>query len=941
MNRIIRLGLFYLSTAAIVLCGQESGLSDPDWVSGELDNGLRYFIRENAKPEDRIEIRLVVNAGSILEADDQQGLAHYLEHSAFNGTENFEKNEMVNFLESLGMVFGPDLNAYTSFDETVYKLKVPTDNPDTIEKAFLILSDWAGAITNTDDALENERGVVIEEWRGRRGADTRIRDQQYPVMFPGSRYAERLPIGKLDVLESFDFERLRDYYRDWYRPDLISVVVVGNLDVENIRNLVEKYFSPLENPENAPERVSYVHPFHSETQVGVFTDPELTSAQVTLMWKMSANPVRTKKAYIEDIKSALATDMLNQRLQEITQQADAPFLGAGTYQGGFTRGGDVFMLYGMVKDQEGSYLHAVSALLTEAERIKRHGFTQTELDRAVSRRIRRFEKLFAARNTTESSAYAEEMIRHALTGEFLPGIERELELHRTALSEIKPGELQNLFQTWMTDENRVVMASGPSHGENSFLPSEVELLSVFKKVESNNIDTYEDGEADRPLIEKEPTAGEIVQKSQRDDLGLLIYDLSNGIRVTLKPTKFQDDEILFSAWRAGGMNLASDAEWPHARMAAPVAEATGLGDFSSVDLSKKLSGKLVRLSAGLTMDQDQLNGATAPDDLETLLKLIHLRFTTVREDPSAFAALQERIRENVRNRLSDPKAEFSELVTQTLNLYHPRLAPLHLEDVEKIEMGKSLSYFQDRFDNAYGFNFLFTGDIDPVSFESMMEKWLGSLPSKQVEPKASFVDSKFPEYEIRRVMRKGLEPVSQVHMIWTTTDFTWNYASRHRIQSMIGVLRIRLREVLREEQGGTYHVSAWTPMEHYPEARASVRIAFSCDPNRVESLIEGVNDLITEIVQSPLEESYVQKVKEGQLRSREVDLKENSFWNYVLPFYDWHQEDPAVVLAFEDYVGRITPETIQETAAKFFDTPHQSVFILYPAQTSDAEEDVK
>lgn len=912
--------------------GEES-FSDPQWVSGRLDNGVRYFIRENAKPEKRVELRLVVNAGSLLEAEDQQGLAHFLEHSAFNGTRNFAKNELVDFLESLGIGFGPDLNAYTSFDETVYQLKVPTHDAETVETAFLILADWAGGITNTDEALANERGVVIEEWRGRRGAAARVRDRQFPVIFPGSRYAERLPIGKVEVLESFDFGRLRDFYRDWYRPDLISVVAVGDVEVDRIRSLIETHFSGLGMPEAPRPRETFVHPPHKETMVGSFSDPELTDASVTLMWKMPPQPVTTEEAYIADIKAGLAVDMLNQRLYELTQQADPPFLQGQVYKGGYTRGGDVFLLHAAVKDEAGAYVAAAERLLMEAERARRHGFTQGELDRAMSRQLRQMEQRYAERDNTESAALAAERVRHALTGEFSPGIERELEIHRELFAELKLAEIQSRYRGWFSDENRVILATGPQSDGRDRLPDDATLLGVYGAVAEMVLPEYKDLMQEQALVAEVPVAGTVVEKSENEALGLISYRLSNGVRVTLKPTDFKEDEILMQAWRAGGMNLADEAGWPAARLAVPVAEATGMGAFSPVALQKLLSGKLAGLNAGLSMDQDLLEGAASPQDLETLLQLVYLRMTTVREDENAFLALQQRLRETVRNRLADPNQEFTEMVEQTLQLYHPRTRPLILSEVDAMDMHASLAFFHSRFADANGFHFWFTGNLDVAAFEPLMLTWLGGLPATDKEPAAAFLDSGFPRERLRREMYKGLEPVAKVQMVWTQEDFAWTYEQRHRVQSMLAALRIRLREVLREEEGGTYHVSAWAPMQHYPVARAQLRIAFTCDPARVERLIADVEALLADFTREPLDELYAVKVKEGQLRRREQDLRENSFWNYVLPFYAWHGEDPEEILAFEDYVSKVTSPLIQETAAAFLDTPHRSVFVLMPSDT--------
>jgi zinc protease len=913
-------------------------LTDPNWVSGELENGLRYFIRPNEKPEQRAELRLVVNAGSILEEEDQQGIAHYLEHSAFNGTENFEKNELVKFLESLGMGFGPDLNAYTSFDETVYMLTVPTQNTEVLEKAFLILSDWANRISNTDESLESERGVIIEEWRGRRGAQARIRDKQFPLIFAGSHYADRLPIGKLEVLQDFDFDRLREFYADWYRPELISVVAVGDVDVEQTRQWIETYFADFGQPENAPERVSYTHPPHEETLVGTFSDPELSSASVTLMWKHPPEVVQSEEDYIRDLPGSLAIDMLNQRLQELTQKGDAPFLGGGGYEGGYTRGGNVYLLYASVRDNPGSYTEAARALLRESERVLRHGFTDGELARAISRRLRLLEQAYNERNTTNSGNFASEAVTHALTGTYIPGIERELDINRSLLPDIPLAMIQSTFNEWVRDESRVVMATGPSRNGESNLPDDADLLAVYAEVAGMELDPYEDGISDRPLVMDIPVPGEIVDQVERGDLGFTTWTLSNGVKVTLKPTDFKHDEVLLTAWRYGGTQLASDGEWLSARLAASVASAMGMGNFSTIELQRMLSGKLVDLSPYLHMDQEGVTGSSSTRDLETLLQLIYLRFTAPREDTDAFEALQSRLRESVRNRLSDPKAEFSDLVDQTMSIYHPRTRPLQLEEVDALDLEESLAFFQSRFGNAHGFHFLFTGNVDPETFAPLAEKWLGSLPSRPFDEEERYFGTDYPRFTLKRQMNRGLEQIAQVRMVWTVPDFEWSYSSRHEIHSLVAALRIRLREVLREDQSGTYHVSVWPSLQHRPETRAQLSIAFGCDPGNVDELIGSVEDLIQEVRSEALEESYAQTVRETQRRRRETDMKQNSFWSYILSYYEWHDEDPGIVLEFEEYVTSVTPESLLDTASRLFDTPHQSVFVLMPSEIESPED---
>jgi zinc protease len=931
MHRLIRLIPLLFSLCLLPSPAQPPALDDPEWTSGTLPNGLRYFIRRNTLPENRLELRLAVNAGSILEADDQRGLAHFLEHIAFNGTENFAKNEMVRFLESLGVGFGPDLNAYTSFDETVYQLRLPTEKPEIVEKGFLILADWAGRITAADAAIEAERGVIIEEWRGRRGAEARVRDQQYPVLFPGSRYAERMPIGTLEVLQNFEFERLRDFYRDWYRPDLMSVIAVGDLDVEKTRTKIETLFGGFKNPESAPKREEFVHPPHAETQAGVFSDPELTGSEVVILWKLPPSRARTAEAYRTRIVQSLVADMLSQRLQEQSQKSDAPYLEAGAYRGGYTRGGDAYLLYASVKDQPGAHLKAAKALLTESERARRHGFTQGELERAAARRLSAVEQAWRERGSTESAVFIREGVSHALTGEYLPGRERNLELHRAVLADLSLEEVQTLFRSWIAPENRVILAEGPSRDGKTNLPEKEELLALFAESEALELEPYSDGVTDAALVAELPAPGQIVERAEIPELGLHIWKLSNGARVMLKPTDFKKDEILLRAWSPGGTNPVALDQLVHAQAADEVMRAGGLGAFSAVDLSKKLSGKLVGLAPSIRGDQDGFSGGASPRDLETLMKLLHLHFTAPRADAEASAALRNRMREGVRNRMSDPKVEFGDLIEQTLSNYHPRMTPPTLESVESLDMDAALEFYRERFASASDFSFLFVGGFTLEEIEPLLTQWVASLPAGKPETPQYFPVGS-PKHEIRRVMRRGVEPVAHVRMVWTLPEVEFSYKTRHALRSMTSVLQIRLREVVREEKGGSYHVSIWPDIQKFPSPRARIMVDFGCDPDKVDMMIAAVNGVIA-AAQSELPEAhYIQTVQETQRRGREVDLRENSFWIEVLSFYDWHNEDPRTILDFERYVESITPEFVRDWARKAFQTPDRAVFILLPAE---------
>lgn len=915
-----------------------AGPTDPAWTHGTLENGIRYFIRPNGKPENRQELRLVVDAGSVLEDEDQRGLAHYLEHMAFNGTTHFAKDEMVKYLESLGMAFGPDLNAYTSFDETVYKLRLPTDEAETVEKGYLVLSDWASEIIASDEELEAERGVIIEEWRGRRGGRARVRDQQYPVMFPESRYAERLPIGTLEVLENFEFDRLRDFYGEWYRPELMSVVAVGDLDVEETRRKIETYFADIEAPEEARERKEYTHPPHEETMVGVFSDPELNSSDVALMWKMPPMPVRNREAYLRSINASLITEMLNVRLSEKAQTSDAPFLSGGAYRGGYTRGGDVFMLYAEVEDGEGAYTRGAEVLLAEALRAARHGFTEAELARVQGRTLRELEKKVKERDTTESAVHAGEAVRHALTGEWMPGIVAELELHREWFPQVTPEKLQTLLDSWMTEENRVIMATGPSTEGETRLPSEEELRGVYDRVDPAGLEPYEEADLDRPLVAEAPEPGEVVEKEVREDLGLHVWTLSNGVRVILKPTDFKEDQILLNAWSPGGSNAYDDDRALQARVASQALSAMGLGAFSAVDLGKKLSDRMVSVSPVIGGAREGFSGGASPEDLETMLQLVYLHFQEPRRDAEAFEAMRNRLRAKVRNRLAEPRTRFRDMVSATLNLYHPRRLPMTPEEVDALDVEAVLEVIRDRFAHAGDFTFLLTGNLDPEAVEPMLAQWLGGLPAAGEDEEPTFLETGFPRHHTQRTMTAGVEPISEVHMVWFQDDVEYTYATRHEVSSLAGALRIRLREVLREEMGGTYHTSVVPDIQHRPTPRVALRIVFGCDPDRVDDLVEGVYGVVEEMKTETLEASYPQTVRETQRRRREVDMRENRFWDSVIEFYLWNDEDPGILLEFEEYVKKIDADYLRSAARRFFEVPDHAVFILKPEEDAAEEE---
>lgn len=899
---------------------------DPLVTRGTLPNGVRYVIRENGKPANRLELRLVVNAGSVLETDDQQGLAHFLEHMAFNGTEHFEKQELVDYLESIGMAFGPDLNAYTSFDETVYMLQVPTDDEAVLEKAFLILRDWAEGLTLVGEEIEKERGVVIEEWRLGRGAMQRLRDKHFPVLFHDSRYASRLPIGKLEVLQEFEHDRLRAYYEDWYRPELMAVVAVGDVPPARVEAWIRQYFADVPAEGRAPPRPAFPVPDHPRTLVSVATDAEATQSSFSVYYKHPVAPLQTRGDYRRRIKEGLFTAMLNQRLDELRTRPNPPFLSAYAFKGRFVRTKDLFGLGATVEDN--GIERGLQAVLTEAERVRRHGFTASEFERAKAERLRAMQVAYNERRTTESKRYAGEYVDDLLHDTVSPGVEAELQLHQAILPDLAVAELNDLAEEWVTTTNRVILVSGPDK-PGIRLPDQDELLAVFEQVAQADIAPYEDNAPDGPLVAEPPPPGSVVARDHIEELGVTRWTLSNGIRVHLKPTEFKSDEVLFSAFSPGGHSLSSLENFIPASSAADAMQVSGVDDLSRVQLEKALAGKVVSVSPYIDALREGLEGSCSPEDLETLLELVYLRFTAPRADEEAFAAYQDRTRASLANRLAEPAAVFADRMTEVLSQDHPRRRPWKPETVEAMDLEDSLGFYQDRFEDANDFDFLFVGRFDPDTLQPLVERYLGSLPVREGDEQWVDHDIEPPPGSVEVDVHKGVDPKSRVHMVWHG-PLEWTYAQRIQVNAMLDALNIRLRETVREDLGGTYSIYAYAKLQHYPAPRYQIHLTFGCAPHQAEPLIAAVEAEIARLSDEPLDAATLTKVKQTMVRQREINLKKNSFWQYVLQFYTWHGEDPRTLLEFDRLVEALHPEQIRETAAQYFGTPNQAVFRLFP-----------
>lgn len=900
---------------------------DPSITVGKLDNGLTYYIKSNPKPENRVEIRLVVNAGSLMEDDDQKGIAHFVEHMAFNGTKNFEKNEIVNYLQSIGVQFGADLNAYTSFDETVYILPIPTDDPAIVEKGFQVISDWASNVLFTDEEIDKERGVVVEEWRLGRGANQRMRDQYFPILFKNSRYAERLPIGEKEVIENVSYERVRQFYKDWYRPDLMAVIVVGDVDKNEIKGKIEEYLGGIEKPKDPRPRQSHEVPDHNETFIAITSDKEATFTQIQLLYKTDNVESVTLKDYRRDLIYQLYNGMLNERLQELTQKPEPPFLFGSTSFGSMVRTKSSYSSFAVVG--ENGIAAGLKTLIEENERVKKYGFTPAEFERYKLEMLDRYERAFKESDKTESGSYASEFIRAFLTNEPIPGITNEYEYVKNFLPGIKISEINGLAAQWIKDTNRVVIITGPQK-EGVKMPAEGEIRTMLDEASKMEITPYEEAELATALMEQMPSPGKVVDSKFYDNVGITELSLSNGAKVVLKPTDFKNDEILMQAYSFGGNSLYSDADYQSASNASALISESGVNGFSPTDLQKLFAGKSVSASPFIGTLSEGMRGNAAPKDFETLLQLMHLYFTEPNKDQAAFTSMITKNKMLYQNLMSNPNYYFSNEVNKILTQNHPRGGGFPtVEDLEKIDFEKAFSIYKDRFADAGDFTFFFVGNFNIAEITPLLEQYLGSLPSNNRSETWKDLGVRPPNGVVNEVVRKGEDPKSQV-IITFTGEKEYDKKSNYDLSSLGEMLSIKLIEILREEKGGVYGVGAFGGSSKYPVEDYTFRISFPCAPENVDDLVKAVFDEIELIKQEGVSDEDLTKIKETQRRDREEGLKQNRYWLAQLNAYYQNNTGLDTFFDREELTNTITSADLKNAAKKYLRMDNYIQVVLKP-----------
>jgi zinc protease len=894
---------------------------------GQLPNGLRYYVRNNKKPEKRAELRLVVKTGSVLEDDDQQGLAHFVEHMAFNGTEHFPKNEIVHFIESVGMRFGADLNAYTSFDETVYMLQIPTDKPEVIEKALLVLEDWAHNVTFDNDEIDKERGVVMEEWRLRRGAGARTTDKLFPILLKGSRYADRLPIGKPEILQNFKPDTLKKFYKDWYRPDLMAIVAVGDFDKAAVENLIKTRFSTIPAASSPRPRVEFDMPDHEGSVYAITTDKEMTSTGISISNILPGRKQGSYGFYRQQLVDSLFSDMLSTRFAEMAQKPDAAFLGAGADRSPFVaRSKDEAELSARVK--EDGIEKGLDAILTEVERVSRFGFTATELDRQRQNILRAYERLVIEDQNRQSNSRADEYVRNFLTDESLPGAELEQALNQRFLPEITLAEINALAKEWFTDRNRFVVVTAPDK-PGLVIPDEAKLAAVIKAAPNKNLTAYVDTVTSAALLDPLPKGGTVVKTTTKEAIGITEWELSNGVKVVLKPTTFREDEILFRATSPGGTSLASDADYIPASFAAQLLSAGGLGQFSAIDLRKALTGKVANANASIGETEEVLNGGASRKDLETMFQLIYLRFTQPRADKDSFTVQATQARTALANQSVVPEYAFAEALTNIMGQNHPRRRMTTVATIDQWNLDKSLAFYKDRFADASGFTFFFVGSFDLATMKPFVERYLGGLPAIHRNENWKDVGARNPVGVKEITVEKGIEPKSQTAIIFTG-PFEYDPPHRVAIRTMSQILQTRLLESLREELGGTYSVSASGSGQKIPLQEYQVSIRFGSDPQRMDALVKRVFEEIEKLKTNGPTESEIADQREASLREFETSSKQNGYLLAQIAGKYQAGEDVAGIWEAPELYKKLDAATIQNAAKMYLKTSNYVKVTLLP-----------
>ena len=907
---------------------------DPKVRYGKLENGLTYYIRHNEQPKQRAEFYIAQNVGAILENDDQNGLAHFLEHMCFNGTKNYPGKGIINYLESIGVKFGTNINAYTSLDETVYNLSdVPTIRETIIDSALLVLHDWSGFVSLEEKEIDSERGVIREEWRTGAGAERRMWKESNKLKYPGSQYAKRDVIGDTAVINNFTYQTLRDYYQKWYRPDQQAILIVGDVDVDKIEAKIKTIFADIKAKPNAGERPVYPIDDNVEPIIAIVKDAEARMTRIELEYKHDVIPKEVKlsmQGYAMNIINNLISMMLGYRIDEITQQADAPFVGANAYYGELVKSKDAFQLLAVPK--EGRELAGLKAILLEAEKMKRFGFTNSELERAKIDLLKSMENAYNDRENQKNRNLVREYYRHFLSDEVIPGIEWEYNTLKMILPNLPIDAINQVAKSYVTDNNLIVSFTGPEKAEVK-IPSEEEIRLAIADTKKAELTAKAEETMNKPLIEKAPKAGKVKKITQNSSLGTTEWVLSNGVRVVFRPTTFKKDEILLSAYSWGGTSRVKEiADLPSATLAAGIISNNGLGNYNQIELNKVLTGKIASVNPYISQYSEGFSGKSSVADFETMLQLIYLNFTGQRKDDNAYTAMMNMYKASLANSASDPRKAFSDSAGLMLTNHNPRTVLINLNTIEKVDQDKALTIFKQRFASPADFTFIFTGNVDMQndSVKNAICTYLGGLKGKKVIEKMADDNVRKPLGKVNKYFNQEMKVKKASNLIIYSAKTPYDLQSKVTMTTIGNILNMRYLESIREKEGGSYGVGVRGSINNVPVDEAVVMMQFDTDPEKQQKLMGIIHKEVKDIIDNGPRQDDLQKVKENLLKKYEEDLRENSWWQSAVSLY--YQDKLNLPDNYKSAVEALTPELIQSTLKSIVDQGNVLEVVMKPIE---------
>ncbi|SHM45039.1 zinc protease [Chitinophaga jiangningensis] len=899
--------------------------------TGKLPNGFTYYIRRNTEPQQRALFYLVNKVGSILEDDDQQGLAHFMEHMNFNGTTHFPKNELVDYLQKVGVRFGADLNAYTSYDETVYQLPIPTNNPSLVTKGIEIMRDWAqGALLETDD-INKERGVILEEKRLREGVAARLQEKTMPVILNNSRYTFRNPIGTDTILKTFPVAAIRRFYHDWYRPDLQALIIVGDINPVLVEQQVKQQFASLKNPDHARPRPDYKIELTGKNQWLLLTDPEITATELEILVKHPGTELKTTTDYLQAVKRGLFNQLLAYRLSELSQQANPPFLGVKAGIGNLTGGLAQFGF--SVTAKPGKLKEAFELAWSQVEQVKRYGFTQTELDRAKTAYMTNLEKAKREVSKTPSNNYVAEYQQLFLNGAATPGFDWEYRFMQQQMPGIGLADIQAVATQYITATNRDIFVAGPER-EKGNLPDSATVQEWLAKVSTAALQQYKDVAANEVLLPKVPAGGKIIARKHIPAVGVEQLTMSNGVKVWLKPTAYRNDQIQFMSFAPGGINKYSDADYPTASNTIGIIGGSGLGEFSPLQLSRMLNGKSASVGAYIGGRSQGINGGCTTDDLETALQLIYLRYTAPRKDTVLFENAVARSREQIRNKYDNPGNVFSDTVSNVLSNYHYRLSPVTQERLDSVSLDKAFEIYRDRFADAADANFVFVGNFNTDSIAPLLETYLGALPALNRHEQPVILHSSVPKGKLIKTVEKGNDNKATVLLVYHG-DCKYSEDEQMQLQALAEILQYRLLTSLRETAGEVYTPSVQGGMTKEPDQRFSINVSFGCAPEHVEHLVGLVQEDIINLQKKGATSDELLKYKAGLRQQYELQVKSNEFWLQYIAGKVEKKEELKPLPDVEKRLNKLTGSSISNASKRYLSGENSIRFVALPEKKKD------